>query len=220
MFKQETWKKLKRGPQIITLKDAGLISAFTGLQSGDTAVDAGAGSGFLATYLGSVVAPGGKVVSYESRKEFAEIARRNVERAELQKTVEIREKDVLNGIEEREVDLITLDMPDSEKLLENAKNTLKENGFIVGYFPNVEQVKKFVEKAEELKLKHTRTIEGTIREWLIRSYGCRPDNTGITFTGFLVFLRKIPEHEFERERKEEEMTKAGRRSARVKRQLK
>ena len=219
MFRQETWRKMSMGPQIITLKDAGLISAFTGLQSGDTAVDAGAGSGFLAAYLGSVVAPGGKVTSYESRKEFAEIARRNVEKAGLQKVVEIKEKDILEGIGEKNVDLITFDMPNTENVLEHAKGALKENGFIVGYFPNVEQVKKFVEKAEELKLKHVRTIEGTIREWLIRSYGCRPDNTGIIFTGFLVFLRKISEHEFEREKKEEEMTKAGRRHARVRKTL-
>ncbi len=41
------------------LKDCALISAFTGLQSGDFVVDAGTGSGWLAIYLGSIVAPDG-----------------------------------------------------------------------------------------------------------------------------------------------------------------
>ena len=52
-------RKLTRGPQIITLKDAGIISAYTGISSGDLVVDAGSGSGFLAIYLGNLVKPDG-----------------------------------------------------------------------------------------------------------------------------------------------------------------
>jgi len=41
-------KKMKRLPQIIMTKDAALILAYTGVKSGNLAVDAGCGSGFLA----------------------------------------------------------------------------------------------------------------------------------------------------------------------------
>ena len=74
-------KKLARGPQIITLKDAAVISAFTGVSPGDLVVDAGAGSGFLAIYLGNLVKPKGKVISYERRPDFARLAARNVKKA-------------------------------------------------------------------------------------------------------------------------------------------
>ena len=60
----EIFRKLSRGPQIVTLKDAGIIAAYTGLSPGDLVVDAGSGSGFLAIFMGNIVRPEGRVVSY------------------------------------------------------------------------------------------------------------------------------------------------------------
>ena len=190
LFPADLFKKLKRGPQVITLKDCALISAFTGLQSGDIAVDAGAGSGFLAIYLGSIVAPAGKVYSYEWREEFASLAEKNVEKAGLSQVVEIKRKNIFDGIGEKHVDLVTLDLADAEKALENARDCLKQEGWIVGYFPNVEQVKSFVLRAEEIGLRHEKTVESIVREMLVRPYGVRPQTKGLLHTGYLVFLRK------------------------------
>ncbi|MBI5228594.1 methyltransferase domain-containing protein [Candidatus Micrarchaeota archaeon] len=190
MLPANLFKKLKRGPQVITLKDAALISGFTGLQSGDRVVDAGAGSGFLAIYLGSMVAPSGKVFSYEWREEFAKLAEKNVEKTGLKEVVEIKRKNIFDGVEENEIDLITLDLADAEKVLEHAAKALKEEGWIVGYFPNVEQAKDFVEAAERIGLKHVKTVESLLREMLIRREGCRPQTKGLLHTGYLCFLRK------------------------------
>ncbi|MBI5224653.1 methyltransferase domain-containing protein [Candidatus Micrarchaeota archaeon] len=218
MFDSMIWRKLKRGPQIITVKDASLIAGITGLQSGDKVIDAGAGSGYLAIHLGSVAAPSGKVSSYEFRPEFAELARKNIARAGLDKIVEIKEKSAFDGFDETEVDLITLDMAESEKVLQNAKTAVKNNGWIVGYIPNVEQVGRFVKEAENLKLKVDRVTEFYLRDWKIRPYGSRPENQAMVFTAFLVFLKKISESDFDRQK--EENTKENRRDRRIKDKLK
>ncbi|MFH1199881.1 MAG: tRNA methyltransferase [Candidatus Micrarchaeota archaeon] len=209
------WGKLKRGPQVISPKDAGAIVAQTGLRSGDTAVDAGAGSGWLAVFLGSVVAPGGKVTTYENRADFAELAKSNVKRAGLEGIVTVKNKSVFDGIDETDVSLVTLDLADAEKALEIAEKALAPGGWIAGYFPNVEQVQRFVAQAESLKLHHARTVEIQEREWKIRSYGCRPENVGMQFTGFLCFLRKVGAERFDREREWESARKSGRRERRI-----
>lgn len=185
--------KLKRGPQIITAKDAGMIIAFTGVGQGWKVVDVGAGSGFLAIFLGNVVGKEGKITSYERRAEFADLAEKNVEKAGLKGIVEIKRKDAFEGIEEKNVDLITLDLAESDKLLESAKSAVRKEGIIVGYLPNIEQAKKFVLEAERIGLKHETTMEFIGRDWLIREQGCRPATMGLMHTSFLSFLKKEKE---------------------------
>lgn len=190
MFDVSLWEKMKRGPQVILLKDAAFISAFTGLQSGDRVVDVGSGSGFLAIYLGSIVAPSGKVFTYEKREEFAKLSLRNICKAELEKVVELKNKDAFEGLEEGEVDLVTLDLADSPKLLGNAFAVLKPNGFCVGYLPHAEQVQAFVKEGLAVGFIQLQTIEVIARPMLVRDRGFRPENSGLLHTAYLSFLRK------------------------------
>jgi len=178
--------KLKRGPQVILPKDIGMILAFSGAGKETFAVDAGAGSGWLAVSLGNVCK---KVVSYERRPEFAEMASGNVKRAGLS-NVEIRQKDVFEGIEEKEVDLVTLDLADAEKAVPHAAGALKQGGVLVGYLPHVEQVKRFVDACNASGLKDVFTLEAMVRQYLVREQGIRPENTGLWHTAYLVFAKK------------------------------
>ncbi|PIT85493.1 tRNA methyltransferase [Candidatus Micrarchaeota archaeon CG10_big_fil_rev_8_21_14_0_10_59_7] len=182
--------KLKRGPQVILPKDAALIAGFTGLGAGGKVIDTGAGSGWLAVFLGNIVGEKGKVASYEKRPEFAELAEKNVKKAGLEGVVEIKVKDAALGFDETEVDLVTLDCADSDLLIPNAFAALRKGGWCVGYVPHVEQARKFVLAGEAQGFTHMRTVECIVRDWLVRERGCRPENTGLTHTGFLSFLRK------------------------------
>jgi len=186
----DVMKRLIRGPQVITLKDAGIISAFTGISSGDMVVDAGAGSGFLAIYMGNLVKPGGHVVSYERRPDFAKIAAKNVRHAGLDSIVEIKQRDIFEGIEEHDVDVITLDMPEPWHAVKHAKEALKDRGYVVGYVPTVEQVRRFVIACRKEGLNHDRTVECMLREMLIGERGTRPQTKGIMHTGYISFMRK------------------------------
>lgn len=188
--------KLKRGPQVILPKDIGMIIAFTGVGKASKVVDAGAGSGWLAISLGNVAKT---VVSYERREEFAELARKNVERAGL-KNVKVKVKDVFEGIDEKNVDLVTLDLADSEKVLEHAHGALKAGGFVTGYLPHAEQVSRFVKECERIGFADIFTIECIVREMLVREQGFRPENVGLIHTAYLVFARKRREtDEFKKE---------------------
>jgi tRNA (adenine57-N1/adenine58-N1)-methyltransferase len=184
------YRKLKRGPQVVLPKDAGLIAAFTGVGAGDRVVDVGAGSGWLAVFLANIVGGKGKVYSYEAREDFADLAERNAKKAGLESVIDVIRKDASQGIEQKDVDLVTLDCADSDKLLPVAFESLKKGGVCVGYLPHVEQVKEFVFTAQEAGFEVSRVVEGIVRDWLVRDRGCRPENTGLTHTGFLVFLRK------------------------------
>jgi tRNA (adenine57-N1/adenine58-N1)-methyltransferase catalytic subunit len=186
----DVMRKLKRGPQIITLKDAAMISAFTGMGPGDLVVDAGAGSGFLAVYMGNLVRPDGRVVSYEKREDFAALAAGNVEKAGFGKYVEIKQKDIFDGIDEKEVDVITLDMPEPWHAIGHAKGALKSGGYLVSYVPSVEQFRQFVLACQDAGLIHEKTIECAVREMLVKERGTRPENMALVHTGYLTFIRK------------------------------
>lgn len=180
------YKRLKRGPQVILPKDIGIIIAYTGIGKESTCVDAGTGSGWLAVSLARIAK---EVTSYDNRDEFIKIAEKN-KVAEQLGNLTIKKGDVTKKIDESNVDLVTLDMPDSDKALKNARNALKEGGYVVGYLPHMEQVKRFVETLNKLKFESVLTLETIVRDILVREQGVRPSTKGVWHTGYLVFAQK------------------------------
>ena len=184
----DLYRKLKRAPQIIPLKDMGSIVAETGVNKHSFVVDAGSGSGALALFLANIV---GKVVSYEIRKDFAAVAEENVKFLKL-KNVTIKNKDVYEGIDEKDVDVITLDLPEPWKALSAVDKALKIGGFVVSYSPTTPQVSDFTAAATKNKnLLYLKTIEIIQREWEFNERVVRPKSQPIGHSGFLTFLRKI-----------------------------
>jgi tRNA (adenine57-N1/adenine58-N1)-methyltransferase len=181
------YRRLKRGPQVILPKDIGLILAYTGVNRDSVCVDAGAGSGWLAVSLARVAK---KVTSYDIRDEFIAIAQKNATNERLG-NLEIKNGDVIKKIPDREVDIVTLDMPNSDKALKNAKKALKDGGYVVGYLPHMEQVKAFVKTLEKLKFTGIFTVENIERDILVREQGVRPSTKGVWHTGYLVFAQKV-----------------------------
>lgn len=194
--------KLRRGPAVVLPKDAGMIIAFTGFGSGDRAIDCGGGSGFLTLFLANVAGEKGRVYSYERREEFAKIIEKNIEKAGFT-NVELKIQDGFLGFDEKGVDLITLDCADSEKLLPFALESLKEGGYAVGYLPHFEQAKEFVTTGESIGLRHLKTVEVIVRDFLVRESGMRPENIGLVHTAFLSFLKKESKNEARNDAKKE-----------------
>jgi len=181
-------KKMKRLPQIIMTKDAALILAYTGVKSGNLAVDAGCGSGFLAIFLANYIKPG-KLVTYEINRQFAKVAKENIKSSGL-KNIRFKMKDVRKGIDEKNVNLVTLDMQYCEKVVKHAYKSLKAGGWLVVYSPYVEQVKKVVKEIEKMDFTQIKTVENIVREWQVRDHTL-PMRSGIMHTGFLTFARKV-----------------------------
>ncbi len=180
------YRKLKRGPQVILPKDIGIIIAYTGVNKNSVCVDAGTGSGWLAVSLAKVAK---EVTSYDNREEFLKIAEKNKEIESLGNLI-LKKGDVSKKISEKDVDLVTLDMPNSDKALKNAHAALKEGGYVAGYLPHMEQVKKFVDTLNKLKFRDPLTMEIIARDILVREQGVRPSTKGVWHTGYLVFARK------------------------------
>lgn len=184
----DAYRKIKRAPQIIPLKDVAAIIAETGVGKDSVIVDAGSGSGALALFLANIAK---KVVSYEIREDFAAVARENVLLLQL-KNITIKNDDIYKGISEKNIDVITLDLPEPWKAIEHAAKALKAGGFIVSYSPTIPQVADFIAAAAKNKsLMHIKTIEIIQREWEFNDRVVRPKSQPIGHSGFLTFLRKI-----------------------------
>ncbi len=186
MFLPPHYRRLKRAPQVMLPKDIGMVLAYTGVTKESKCVDAGTGSGWLAISLARVAK---EVTSYEMRDEFLKIAQKNAANEGL-KNLRIKKGDPIKKIVEKRVDLITLDMPDSDKAVPNAFKALKAGGYIFGYLPHVEQVKRFVKALNRLKFVDTIVYEIIARDIMVRNEGVRPSTKGIWHTAYLVFGRK------------------------------
>lgn len=182
-------KKVKRSPQIVTPKDASLILAYTGIEPGSLVIDAGCGSGFLAIFLANYIKPG-KVVTYEKNPKFAKVARENISLTGL-KNITVKEKDILKGIDEKNIDLITLDMKDVEKVIKNTHSALKPGGWLAIYSPHIEQVKKVINEIRRYEFTQEGTLENIVREWQSEHDYTRPKTLGVMHTGWVTFGRKI-----------------------------
>lgn len=183
----DLFSRIDRGPQIITPKDIGAIVAYAGVGKDTKIVDAGSGSGALCCFLGRLAK---SVVTYEVDSRSVEVTKRNIALLGL-KNVKLKQQDIYQGIDEKGIDLVTLDLPEPWKALEHARKALKPGGVLVSYSPHITQAQQLVNKAAELGFLHLRTQESIERQWVVEGQRARPEYQMLGHTGFLTFLRKI-----------------------------
>ncbi|MFC1690717.1 tRNA (adenine-N1)-methyltransferase [Nanoarchaeota archaeon] len=185
---QDKYEKLDRSAQIIPKKDLGTIISYTGIGKDSVIVDAGTGSGALCCFLANIAK---KVVSYDVREDHQEFAERNVKLLGL-KNVTLKIKDISTGIDEKNIDMISLDLPDPWMAIESCAKALKVGGYIISYSPTIPQVSDFVEAVNDREeLIHLQTIEIVEREWQVEGRRVRPKTQQIGHSGFLSFARKV-----------------------------
>ena len=177
--------EIKRGPAIAHYKDIGLIITTTGLGVGSMVVDAGSGCGNTASYFSRI---GCNVTSYELKPDFFNLAKSNIENLNLK--VNIKNQDIYSGIDEKDLDLIHLDLLEPWKVIPHAKDSLKSGGFVVCYLPTITQVMEFVKHLDN-SFYLWKVSEVLEREWTVDNLKVRPKNQMLGHTVFLVFVRKI-----------------------------
>lgn len=183
----DKFKRISRLPQIPLLKDIGAIIALTGVGKNSVVVDAGGGSGGIACFLAHIVK---KVVSYEINDHYIKLIKKNRRFLGI-KNLSIKKKNIYKKIDEKNVDLIILDLPEPWRAIKSAKRALKIGGFIASYSPTIPQVQQFVEMIEkDDKLINLMTIELMERRWKIEGRIARPQS-GALHSGFLSFARRI-----------------------------
>ena len=186
----DIYEKMPRSGSFILKKDLGVILSYTGIGSGDVVVDAGTGSGALALFLANIVKPNGRVYTYEINEKFAETAKKNIEKAGLQEYIELKIKDITEGIDEKNVDFVALDLEEPWKVVPHAKNALKHGGFISIYTPYIEHAKKSAEALRKESFKSIKTLELLERELEFGEKGTRPRTRMLGHTAYITFARK------------------------------
>jgi tRNA (adenine57-N1/adenine58-N1)-methyltransferase len=184
----DDYRRIKRAPQIIPLKDIGYIISKTGIGPDSIVVEGGTGSGALALFIARYCK---KVYSYEIDKENLAVAKENAESLGI-KNVMLKNKSMYDGIDEKDVDLVCLDLPEPWKAIAPAGKSLKRGGFIVSYSPTIVQTADFVNAlVEKPEFIHLKTVEVIEREWEVDKRKVRPASKTTIHSGFITLGRKI-----------------------------
>ncbi len=188
--------KTVRKTQIIYPKDASFILVNTGIGPGSRVVEAGTGSGGLCSILAYYIRPNGKVYTYEIRAEFLKKAQKTLQRLGLEEFVEFKNKDILEGIEEKNVDSVILDLAIPWDIVPLARDALKPGGILASFSPTIDQIQKTTTALKKNNFGDIQVFELLLRSWQISSknkaiQATRPHTQMIGHTGFMIFARKI-----------------------------
>jgi tRNA (adenine57-N1/adenine58-N1)-methyltransferase catalytic subunit len=183
--------RMPRGAQVIYPKDLGPILMIADIAPGDRVLESGVGSGALSMTL---LRAGAVVTGYELRADFAERAVANVTAflggvgAERYK-VELR--DCYEGIDERGLDKVVLDLPEPWQVVKHAEVALRPGGIFVAYTPSITQAAQLRETLAESGFELAETVEHLRRTWHIEGQSVRPDHRMVAHTGFLTSARML-----------------------------
>ncbi|MGH9046331.1 MAG: tRNA (adenine-N1)-methyltransferase [Acidimicrobiales bacterium] len=181
--------KMPRGAQVIYPKDLGPILIAADVGPGQRILEAGVGSGALSMAL---LRAGARVIGYELREDFADVARANVY-AQLGDDVDykIELRDATEGIAERGLDRILLDLPEPWNVVPHAARALRPGGILLAYLPTVNQTVHLREALDRAGFALAETVEILRRTWHIEARSVRPDHRMVAHTGFLTSARLL-----------------------------
>ena len=181
---------MERRCSILIKKDIGQVLAHTGLGAGSRVVDAGTGAGAIALHFGNVVGLEGKVFTYEVREDSAKVARRNIDNFGIT-NIEVKNKNIKEGIDEDNIDLIFLDLPKPFEIFEEVMESLNVGGWLAVYAPYIDQAETSYRVAKKLGFYDIEIIETLERGLEVRTQGVRPKTRMVGHSGYLLFARKL-----------------------------
>ena len=150
--------KMPRGAQVIYPKDLGAILIAADIGPGMRVLEAGVGSGALSMAL---LRAGAEVVGYEVRADFAAGRAANVAAwAGPGATYRVEERDMYEGIDERDLDRVVLDLPEPWRALGPAAEALRPGGILLSYLPSITQVATLRADHGVEALRHGRDLRG------------------------------------------------------------
>ncbi|MGW0803865.1 tRNA (adenine-N1)-methyltransferase [Nonomuraea sp. NPDC002799] len=186
---------MPRGAAVIYPKDASMIVGMADIFPGARVIEAGVGSGALTCFLLRAVGPEGHVTSYERREEFADVARKNVEKfygGSMDGNWRLVVGDLVASIDETDVDRIILDMLAPWECVDAAAKALTPGGVICCYVATTTQMSKTVEAIRDHGcFTEPHAWETLVRDWHVEGLAVRPDHRMIGHTGFLVAARRM-----------------------------
>ena len=185
---------MPRGATIVYPKDAAAIIGIADIGPGEIVLEAGAGSGALTISLLRAVGPSGTVTSYEKRPEFAEVARKNVEKYFDQVPPNWNLK--LGNVEELETERkytrVVLDMLAPWECVDMASNVLQPGGVFLCYVATTTQLSQIAEAIKACgDFTEPTSSETIVRGWHHEGLAVRPQHRMIGHTAFLISARRM-----------------------------
>ncbi|MDA1128983.1 MAG: tRNA (adenine-N1)-methyltransferase [Chloroflexi bacterium] len=180
-------RQMPRGPQIIYPKDLGNIINFADIFPGATVIEGGLGSGALTSALLRAVGNTGKVINYEIDESVLPKAMRNIERVTPDTSnLEVKIGNIYEGIAERDVDRVVLDVPEPWQAISGIGDALVMGGILLSFMPTIIQVQRLVLALEEDgRFQMIQSLETLLRTWHVTERSVRPDHRMIAHSGFL-----------------------------------
>lgn len=181
---------VKRQTQITYPKEMGYILVRAGVGPGARVIESGSGSGASTLLFALAVGDTGHVYSYEQRPEFSHLAQQNVARAGVAHRVTFKVKDIAEGFDERDADVVFLDVREPWRYLEQAVTALASGGTLVVLVPTTNQVSETLRALPSLPLIDTEVLELLLRHYKLNPDRLRPEDRMVAHTAFLLFARK------------------------------
>ncbi|MCD0450106.1 tRNA (adenine-N1)-methyltransferase [Actinocorallia sp. API 0066] len=186
--------RMPRGAAVVYPKDAGQIIAMADIFPGARVVEAGAGSGALSCFLLRAVGEHGTLSSYERREDFAEVARKNVEKffGGPHPSWKLTVGSLEDAITETDVDRVVLDMLAPWECLDAVGKALVPGGLVCAYVATTTQMSRVVEGLREHgSFAEPYAFETMVRSWHVEGLAVRPDHRMVGHTGFLITARRL-----------------------------
>ena len=183
--------ELPRTTQIMYPKDIGFILITMGVGPGQTVMEAGTGSGSMATALAFSVGPQGRVISYEIKQDAQNLARKNLTRFGLDSRVDFKLRDIQEGFDETGADAFFLDVANAYDYTAQVRAALKPGGYLCCLIPTFNQVEKTLQALRQSRFAFIEVCELLLRYYKPEPTRLRPTDRMVAHTGFLVFARRI-----------------------------
>ncbi len=181
---------LRRATQIVYPKDIGRIVLKMNVVPGIRIIEAGSGSGALALALGTLVAPDGRVYSYDRREDMLELARANFHAMGGPPVAEFKQRDIGLGFDENDVDGVFLDVREPWEYLSVVRAALRGDGYFGAIVPTANQVSRLIDGLQASRFSCIEVEEVLLRPYKPNARRLRPVDVMPAHTGYLIFARK------------------------------
>ena len=180
-------REMPRGPQIIYPKDLGNIISFADIFPGATVIESGLGSGALTAALLRAVGDAGRVVTYEIEESVVPKAMQNIRKViPNPSNLTVTIGDIYQGIEERQVDRVALDVPEPWQAVDGVAEALVMGGIMISFLPTILQVHQLVGQLRgDGRFQLIETVETLLRPWHVTERSVRPEHRMVAHSGFL-----------------------------------
>ena len=189
---------MPRGAAIVYPKDAAQILADADIFPGAVVVEAGVGSGALSLWLLRAIGEEGRLLSFERRADFADVARANVEtfRGSLPENWTVVVGDLVEELPTAaapaSVDRVVLDMLAPWECIDAVADVLTPGGVVLCYVATATQLSRVAEYVRGTGLfTEPDASETMVRGWHVEGLAVRPDHRMIAHTGFLITARRL-----------------------------